>query len=308
MKSTLLIFIDGLQFDSAVRNLKVLNKAKTSKLTPGIGFSNNIYPEMLCGTNPDQIGYFNEWSPVKGKSAYLPWYLRILDIFRFSVYINAGIRKIILNKLFKKNFSNIPFKYVHFFSPQGSHNFRDLEGNNLLHKKNFIIFDAAESPLGLGKKDNFTFEKIDSFIQNRNYLISLVDLDNIAHVYGTKSQNYKNHLNFLDLKINNLIKSFRLTNPDNQIFLFSDHGMVDVKSCIDFNIEKKFGPMDCDKYLYFIDSTYLRVWSRDTKFLSKIEDYLLEKDFGEIINEKERKELVFPIKSLETLYLEQMRV
>ena len=89
MKKVLLVFIDGLQYDIAIEKMNILKKANNSRIIPGIGFSNNIYPEMLCGKNPDEIGYFNEWSPIKDKKNKLPFYLRFLDIFRSSLYINA---------------------------------------------------------------------------------------------------------------------------------------------------------------------------------------------------------------------------
>ena len=288
MKKTLLIFIDGLQYDAAIDGLDVSKESNSSLITPGVGFSNNIYPEMLCGLSPDQIEYFNEWSPVKQNTKKLPFWLRGMDIFRPYLYINAGLRKIILNKLFKINYSNIPFKYAHYFQPQGSHNFRDLTGDNLLHKFEFTIIDAAETGKGLGKKDEVVIDISNSTIVNDNYLVSLVDLDNIAHVYGASSKEFKDHLSFLNHSVTKLINKFMSLGNENQVFLFSDHGMVDVGRVVDFDIEKKFGPMDKAKYLYFIDSTYLRIWVKDSNLKSEFTDYLNSLDFGSIISDDER--------------------
>jgi len=290
MKGILLVFIDGLQYDLAVGKMNILKNAQNSRIIPGIGFSNNIYPEMLCGVNPDEIGYFNEWSPRENTEKVLPFYLRILDVFRNNLYINAGIRKIILRKMFKKDFSNIPFKYAHYFKAQGSHNFRDLPGNNILHDYGFDIYDAVETGFGVGKRDDFIIGKLDNEMEQKNYLLSLVDLDNIAHIYGTTSDNFLNHINNLDKRLQKLFEKYIKLNPKNEIYLFSDHGMVDVHKVINFDIEQEFGEMREDKYLYFIDSTYLRVWIKDKSLTKKFEQYLSTREFGKLLSQEQRKE------------------
>ncbi len=290
MKKVLLVFIDGLQFDTAIEKMDILTKVKNSRVIPGIGFSNNIYPEMLCGTNPDEIGYFNEWSPRKEKKSKLPFYLNWLDMFRWSLYINAGIRKIILRKIFKLDFSNIPFKYAHYFKAQGSHNFRDLTGNNILHDYNFDIYDSVETGLGVGQRDDFIIKKLENELKQNNYLLSLVDLDNIAHIYGIKSKEFSNHINNLDKRLKKLFDKFTSLNNENEIYLFSDHGMVDVSNVVNFNIEDKFGEMSEDKYLYFIDSTYMRVWVKDKKLMNDFEEYLSTREFGELLTDEQREE------------------
>ncbi len=147
MKSgnTLIIFMDGVSNNYFKKYGSVDDSFKLGSFNPGIGFSNNLYPEMLCGLNPDQIGYFNEWSPVKEvKNALLYSLLRPFDLFYSLVYPNAGIRKIILNKICKLNVANIPYKYRPFFKPSASHDFRLLGNGNLLDEYGFRIIDAVE--------------------------------------------------------------------------------------------------------------------------------------------------------------------
>lgn len=205
-------------------------------------------------------------------------------------YINAGIRKIILRKIFKKDFSNIPFKYAHYFKAQGSHNFRDLTGNNILHDYNFEIYDSVETGLGVGQRDNFIIDKLDKELEQKNYFLSLVDLDNIAHIHGVTSNNFSKHIENLDNRLQKLIDKFMSLNSENDIYLFSDHGMVDVSQVINFDIEEKFGEMSEDKYLYFIDSTYMRVWVKNKNMMSDFEEYLSTREFGELLTEEQRKE------------------
>ena len=291
-KKVLLIFVDGLQYDLALEKMKLLKNNKSSSITPGIGFSNNLYPEMLCGTNPDDIGYFNEWSPKKNINKRLPYYLRILDGLRNLLYVNVGIRRIILRNIFKKDFSNIPFKYAHFFKPQGSHNFRDLEGNNLLYKYDFEIYDSVETTLGVGKRDFHIIDELDKDLSQNNYLLSLVDLDNLAHIYGTKSTQFLGHIDSLDQKLKVLSDKFISFNDDNEVYLFSDHGMVDVSKIVDLGtiLENRFGEMSKDKYLYFVDSTYLRIWVKDIELIQSFNEFLSLQEFGKIVSNEERIE------------------
>ena len=79
-------------------------------------------------------------------------------------------------------------------------------------------------------------------------------------------------------------------NSENEIYLFSDHGMCDVTKLVDFDIERKFGRMNERKYLYFIDSTYLRVWVKDESLMEDFRDYLANQEFGELLTENQRSD------------------
>lgn len=287
MKRRLIIFIDGMSFDYANNNLHIMKDLTKHSISPGFGFSNNIYPELICGLSPDKIGYFNEWSPVIHPKKNFNILLLFFDLFRNFLYINAFIRKIILRKLFKIETANIPFKYLNFFKPQGSHNFRDLpHDNNLLHLHNFRIHDGAESNNSLGKKDLWAFNSCECDY-SENIFLSLVDFDNLCHVYGIDSEQVSNHIVFLNLKIQQLLN--RLNNEANlELIVFSDHGMASVNNVVNFNIESKFGPMNVNRYLYFIDSTFLRVWINDPTLIQSFHIYLSSLPFGELISSEDR--------------------
>ena len=48
--------------------------------------------------------------------------------------------------------------------------------------------------------------------------------------------------------------------------------------------------MSEDKYLYFIDSTYMRVWVKNKNMMKEFEEYLSTREFGELLTEQQRKE------------------
>jgi len=285
--STLLIFIDGLSCDLAKERLTFLRGGKVLPITPGIGFSNNLYPEMLCGQTPDEIGYFNEWSPATAERSPLPFYLQMADVARNFLYLNAGFRKIFLQKVMGINFANIPFKYAHYFEPEGSHNFRDLK-SGLLQDYKFDIFDAVEMRAPVGFRDAMAIDRAEFDMRNANTLVSLVDLDNIAHIHGIHSTRFSNHIALLDVKINSLVDSFLKVDPDASVFVFSDHGMADVEKAVLLDVETVAGEMAYGKYLYFLDSTFLRVWVKDAMIASAITEYLGGFEHGDVLSQQER--------------------
>jgi predicted AlkP superfamily pyrophosphatase or phosphodiesterase len=205
------------------------------------------------------------------------------------LYINVGIRKIILKRLFGLNYSNIPFKYAHHFKPQGSHDFRDIENGSLLKAREFKIYDSVEIRASVGMRDAILLKEIVEEDLNSNTFISLVDIDNIQHIYGVGSTEVISHLDMLNIELSTIIEKFRKTNPEANICLFSDHGMVNVSRKVDFQLDQRFGKMN-GSFMYFIDSTICRIWVKAKDKKEEILKFLEIQDFGQIIGETERKE------------------
>jgi len=295
MAGNLIIFIDGLQYDEGVKNLSFLKYSNKVPMRPSIGFSNNIYPEMFCGLNPDEVGYFNEWAPNWSfdKNTERP-FLSMLDAFRSFNYVNAVIRILILRKIFNIKTGNIPFKYLHYFRPSGAHDFSSFLDESVLGDFNFKIIDAALYPRHRRKINSRDVLAIDEYhnteITKGNIFLSLMELDNISHTYGIHSKQYNGHIEYLNNQLANIISSFISKNPAAGVFLLSDHGMAPVNKFINISLENEFGDMRPDKYMYFLDSTFLRVWVKDPVMMSRIIEYLKEHDGGEIISGTERAE------------------
>lgn len=288
MAKKLLIFIDGLNYNVAMEHFPLVAEGKCIPVRPGIGFSNNIYPEMLCGLTPDDIGYFNEWSPsgLKVRKRIL----RILDIFRSYPYINAGIRKIIMRKLFRLDFANIPFRYTGLFLPQGSHKFSDLPKTSILHEYDYSIKDAIDSGKKRRERDFKILNDLEVNLENENTFISLLDLDHTSHVFGTRSKEVIEHLHEVSEKLSKIVSRFTEFDELNEVYLFSDHGMVDVEKEIDFKIEDVFGFMSPSTYLYFVDSTYVRIWIYDESLREEMKIWLDKQDYGKLVEADERAE------------------
>lgn len=293
---TLLIFVDSLPYllaDKFIANISP--DYAVNEIRPGAGFSNNIYAEIVTGLGPDEIGYFNEWELKKGKKnkVFTQKILQLFDPLRNYIYLNAGLRRLVLKRFFNLNTFNIPFKYLHLFQAGKSHNFRDIGNGNILHERSFDIYDSAEVSDRVGQRDRIIVEQSIKELRNENTLLSFVDLDNIAHIYGMESSEYDTHIKYLEFSISKIIEKYKSFSKRNKVVLFSDHGMVPVTRGVKFALESKFGPVSPDTFVYFVDSTYVRIWSRHQKILNQISGYLSVCDFGHIISESERADLGF---------------
>lgn len=283
----LLIFIDGLSFKNS-KKMTFLNDFKVKKIIPGIGFSNNIYAEIVTGKTPDQIGYFNEWTLKKSirNSSRIPLYF--LDSFRNIKYLNLAVR--FLLKKIGFNFFNIPFAYFHNFKSNGPHHFNFFKSPNLVKDFNFSISDASQIERGVGKRDEVAISNLYK-LNSSNIFLSLVDLDNISHIYGVNSSQYNRHLKFLNYEILRVLKFFIKKNSQERlnVFVFSDHGMSNVRNIVDFKVESYFGKPSSSTYHYFIDSTFLRIWTFNKRKNSKFLRFLKGINYGHVIDKNHRK-------------------
>lgn len=278
----IILFIDGLSFDHS-RALTSISNFKKNKITPGAGFSNNIYTELICGRKPDEAGFFNEWTYSSSNQSIINKLLLPFDLLRGNIYINYAFR-FFLKKLNLNTF-NIPFKFLHLFKSNGAHNFESLISPNFPKDDHFTFYDSALIKKSVGDRDLSIMDKVLKSSSNKIF-ISLVDLDNIAHIYGTNSSQYHQHINLID----HFIK--KISNK-NQLVIFSDHGMVDVKKIVTFQIESLLGKASTNSYTYFLDSTFLRVWLHNKNLKTEMVNKLKTLDHGLVIDDEERKEYSF---------------
>jgi len=89
--------------------------------------------------------------------------------------------------------------------------------------------------------------------------------------------------------IDDLTDAFRSRHGgQGEIFLFSDHGMANVTSEAELDIERVFGRARPDRYLFFLDGTMARAWLFDETLREPIGAYLRSRSFGTLIDEEAR--------------------
>ncbi len=86
----------------------------------------------------------------------------------------------------------------------------------------------------------------------------------------------------------NLVTQFEEANPEGNVIIFSDHGMVNVDHGVNVNFEQVLGPSTPQTYLYFIDSATMRIWIYDEELKPKMEKCLQDLGCGTILSQEQR--------------------
>ena len=113
MTNNLIVFVDGLPYNY-LEHARFLDAFPYRKgISPGVGFSVNIKPELLAGLTPDDVGYFCEWGVRNTKP---PLWQESLAVFQFTTRWPVFDRVVhkILNRL-GFELLNIPFGYLRYF-------------------------------------------------------------------------------------------------------------------------------------------------------------------------------------------------
>ena len=153
-----------------------------------------------------------------------------------------------------------------------------------------LIIENSKSRIHytLKNSDDSRFEKFLGLMKKDYdfYYVHFVDLDSIGHYKGTNSEELKNHLKKLDKMVEFILSKFNL--EEDNILLWSDHGMVDIKNTLDIKSKlPEFGK----GYIYFLDSTMARFWFFNKEKRKEVLDILKNIKRGRILNKEDKKKL-----------------
>ncbi len=290
----LIIFIDSLPY-ACVDRMPFLSRRKpdVSPLTPGFGYSINVKAEIFGGYTPDKLGYLNEWSyaPQGALRRYRPFFLVLAPLK--NLYYPDRIAHKLVSRICGRNLHNIPFAYLAFFQTQGTEPYREefhlptlFSRMKSLKKicyyhfppgewRDCRIFAGAMKAISDGDADNV--------------FAAFGDLDGLTHGFGVGSEEHDRKIEELDGYLAQMHDEFKNRNPGGNVFIISDHGMANVNRAVTVNMEKEFGRAGEDGYLYFVDSTMLRVWTFTEKKKAEIENYLRQREYGEVLSAADRE-------------------
>lgn len=291
----LLIFIDSLPYLYRGK-MKFLSQFSNSirKVIPGFGYSINVKAEIFGGYAPDQVGYLNEWT--YESDAPLRKHLNFFSALRplRSFYYLDRIAHRLLSKLYGQNVLNIPFEYLPFFARTGTEAYRDeFPLPTIFSRMNNLVKICYYHYPCHQKRDYQIYSNTMKAVSDETYDVIFAafgDLDGVTHEYGVGSEEYNKEVEELDNYLCQMYKEFSSKNPKGPFFLISDHGMANVSDVVDIDMEGQFGTASEDSYLYFIDSTMLRVWVFDERKRSEIEEHLKGLGYGRVLDSESRKD------------------
>jgi predicted AlkP superfamily pyrophosphatase or phosphodiesterase len=191
------------------------------------------------------------------------------------------------------NIFNIPFRYLRYFKKAGVCAYEDeFSHPTVLTRMNGLKKALYSRYSSVGDRDKYVFEEakeaIDADIY-QNIFVASADLDHLTHRVGVGSGEHRKKIASLDKQLKEICLLFAKKNPDGNICVFSDHGMANTTKSVTIDLEKVFGRANEDRYIYFIDSTMLRIWVFDKGLEKEIKSYLKNLDYGKSLNQDERK-------------------
>jgi len=132
--------------------------------------------------------------------------------------------------------------------------------------------------------DNFSF-----------YPIYIGEIDQTGHLFGPHSKELKKAIAKLDLMVENCVSQFLKKDSSTNFIFLGDHGMTTVKKIIDFekiidSISNRTRLKLGHDFIYFLDSTMVRIWFLNTKSKESLKNEVFSNQIllenGVFINKK----------------------
>lgn len=288
----LVIFVDSLRFDAPMSAGLERSGLTRLRYVPPLGYSANILPLLYRGKTPDELGFYNEYGVGARDRAGV---LAIFDPYVETIGRIPILRKVIYRTLRTAGVdaANIPMRLLPYFSQHSSSTYATgLEHPSLFEAADFRLVLANQVRRSPPERDRIALEEAVRAIERHSCVyLSLNDLDSVSHEWGLESPEYARHEQLLGEGVGELIARFRqLRGEDAPVVVLSDHGMATVSATVNLQVEERLGRPGRDRYLYFLDSTLLRVWCYDPALRPEVERMLAESaGLGRRVTDEERQ-------------------
>ncbi|MDX2175668.1 MAG: alkaline phosphatase family protein [Candidatus Sumerlaeia bacterium] len=295
----LFVFIDALGWQLLLRNPEFLAEElpHRSRLESIFGYSSTCDPTILTGLMPEDHGHFSffVYDPAKSPFGLCRW-LRFLPKSitsrgRVRRLMSRGIRRLYGFTGYFQIY-NMPFDKLPLFDYSEK---RDLYQPGGINSGARTIFDdlrARGLPFHLsdwraGEESNVeTLERALSTGGPRFAYLYLAAMDAILHADGTDSARVRAKLEWYARRLRGLLQVARRQYSAVRLYVFSDHGMTDVRETCDLipRIEAT-GLVFGRDYAAVYDSTMARFWFLSNGSREKIEAALAAEPRGRILTE-----------------------
>lgn len=291
---------------------------------PSFGFCERT--EILTGLKPNESGFFTaigydpENSPFKSIKSlqlfesienYIPRNLQELWIKAngcFCRYYRALISKLVMKLSGNRmNSYHIPFSLLPYFNlTEDRINHREKGAFpspsilELLEKRNLRYFYESFTGLNLPPNgtDNDRMAMALAAAGRKEYALYLIYIslpDSYGHKYGPSSPELKNAICDMDSQLERFVQTFQRRVGECTFIFLGDHGMVPITELFDAKqiisgISKKLGLKLKNDFIYFLDSTLVRLWFFSDKAKRLFPSVLKESDefnrYGKFIDER----------------------
>lgn len=277
MKRKIVIFVDAFPYTELH---KIQDKIKTHiglfPMRPIFGYSVNLKAALFSGQTPDQVGFFNEWMPSRhGGRQFSFKFLNFLDKL-FPKF--GGLLHKIYSRIRGDNYYRIPFHMKEYFSKVGLDAYsRKCNFNTMFSCGNYV--KILYSDYHVKERDVCVFNEAINLIkldECKDLFIAFAGLDEGMHTHGTSGEDFDNLIELYSTYVSQIWNLSEESKIKSDIHFISDHGMSMPKNVINLNFEDRFGRPGRDTYLYFIDSTMIRIWIYDKKMECAFDEFIVE--------------------------------
>lgn len=270
---SLFVFIDALGWE-LIRTRGFLKKeAKTvAPLQTVFGYSSTCDPTIITGAEPRDHGHFSFFVYDPGHSPFRP--LRPLSILPRSLADRGRVRNVV-SRFVKKAYGytgyfqlySVPFKYIHLFDYTEKRDIYLKGGINGGQPSVFVLMDRAGIPYfrsdwHKGETDAVADAKAAiATAKPRMIYLYLAQMDALLHAVGTGSPKIEEKIASYERILESLLDESRKKYDKVRLFVFSDHGMTDIRSsCPLMQIIEATGLVFGEDYAAVYDSTMARFW------------------------------------------------
>ena len=304
------------------------------KIIPSAGFCERT--EIFFGLKPNESGFFtsigyDEKDGVYKNAKGLRFFGKLEDFFS-SVFFGIAANKInafdhYLHKIVDKLYFNFfgsrkqlkSYKIPHSFLPYFSltedrfelHTVGTLKNRKsifkIIEERGGSTYIGAFTSLGEvsnGDDSNRIRLGIEAIKTNNFVPIYINSIDAFGHAYGPGSIELKQKTTELDSILNQAVSEILAQDPETVIYFLGDHGMTQIDEHIDVKrelteITKKNGLKKGKDFVYFLDSTLMRIWFRSEKAKNILRKELTKNKvlstYGVFIDDKLAKQFDIPI-------------
>jgi predicted AlkP superfamily pyrophosphatase or phosphodiesterase len=294
MPRSLIVFIDALPFDSLGGAPFLARMATARPLVPGFGYSVNIKAELFAGLTPDDLGVLSEWTLKDGRFARRKrWWRALAPLSRFP-FVDRAAHYALSRALGARLFA-IPFGFLPHFDVTIPAAYEDgfprpslFNGGRTIARVLYSRHRATEA------RDRAVFDDALRAVRERtdaSVFVAFAGLDEALHAHGVTGDGFAATLAELDGLVARLAGEFLSRTKGGRVVVLSDHGGADVTREIAIDLERAVGPAGPSTYLYFVDSTMLRVWTFNDAARARVLEFLRDLPGGRILPTDERERL-----------------
>ena len=303
-KVVIAILVDALGWE-LVKRYQFLDKIAPHRtgLRTILGFSSSAVPTVLSGISGDKMELWNsvyyspETSPYKWLKRF-EWVPEKLKENRYARFIIRQLsRRVARHRGYFSDFA-IPVKFLpqfdlcekrNIYSPGGLIGEQSIFDDLERMKKKYNVYSYVQ-----GINDEMIFRKIGKDLSDSDsslFYLYLCQLDAFLHVHVNEPDKVKVKIKWYEGQITKLIENAEKYYRDVVLHIFSDHGMVPIKSTVDMiTTIQTLGFTEGEDYVVMYDSTMARFWFMNERCRSAITQTLSGLEFGHIVSDKTLKD------------------